>query len=61
MAERRGPATFRERDLTSAVKAVRKAGEHVYAAEIARNGTIRIIVSAEAAMLPEKNPWDDED
>ena len=63
MAEsrRRGPATFRQRDLATAIRAARAAGEQVFAAEVAKDGTIRIIVAAEAAAKPEANPWDDED
>jgi len=58
---RRGPATFRQRDLAVAIKAARAAGEQVFAAEIAKDGTIRIIVAAEAVTKPEVNPWDNED
>lgn len=63
MAEprRRGRAAFRQADMTRAIKGARAAGEQVFAAEVAKDGTIRIIVAAEAAAAPETNPWDDEE
>jgi hypothetical protein len=55
---RRGPAAFRQRDVTAAIRGTERAGKQVYAAEVARDGTIRIIVAASAVSTPEANPWD---
>ena len=55
----RGPLTFKQRDLTRAVKAVKKAGGgKVW---IAKDGTIHISVLADADtvdQVEEGNPWD---
>ena len=40
----RGPITFRQADLTRAIKGVRKAGVDVARAEIAKDGKIIIVV-----------------
>ena len=56
----RGQATFRQRDVAAAIRAARKAGEVVGAVEISRDGTIRIIVGADAVPRPEKNEWDED-
>jgi len=40
----RSPRTFRQGDLTRAIKGVRNAGVHVTRAEIAKDGTIIIVV-----------------
>jgi hypothetical protein len=39
----RGPVTFRQRDVTAAVKAIEAAGKTVFGVEITREGTIRVI------------------
>ena len=60
---RRGPATFRQRDVKAAIRAVRAAGEDVAGVEIDGDGRIRVIVGTTAmpAAAAEANPWDDED
>lgn len=56
----RGPATFRERDVTAAIRAAIKAGQEVYRVEIGKGGEIRIITSREAVpATPAGNPWDE--
>jgi hypothetical protein len=53
----RAPSTFRQQDVTRAVKAVRCAGVDIVRVEIARDGRI-IIVAAEAAQTRGENEWD---
>jgi hypothetical protein len=56
----RGPSTFRQSDITKAVKAVVAAGVEVARVEVDREG--RIIVVAEkpagAQTVAEENEWD---
>ena len=56
----RGPATFRQRDLTAAIRAAEKAGKQVYRVRIARDGQIELITSqiADERDKPEGNEWD---
>lgn len=62
MGERRsrGPATFRERDVKAAIRAVEATGKPVAGVEIAPDGRIRVIVGT-AAAGETVNPWDDEE
>lgn len=62
MAEprRRGPATFRERDVKAAIRAVKAAGEDVVGVEIDADGKIRVIVGREPIGLA-RNPWDEDE
>jgi hypothetical protein len=53
----RAPCTFRQQDVTRAVKAVRGAGVDIARVEIARDGRI-IIVPAVAAQTRDENEWD---
>jgi hypothetical protein len=53
----RAPSTFRQGDITRAVKAVRCAGVEIARVEIAKDGKIVIITAAEPAP-PEANEWD---
>jgi hypothetical protein len=58
----RGQQTFKQRDVTKAIKATVKAGIPVERVEIDKNGKI-IIVTAKAEDVvngdnPEKNEWD---
>jgi hypothetical protein len=53
----RAPSTFRQQDVTRAVKAVRCAGVDIARVEIARDGRI-IIVPAVAAQTRDENEWD---
>ena len=55
----RAPSTFRQADITKAVKAVRLAGVDIVRVEVAKDGRIVIITAAEAN--PERregNTWD---
>lgn len=54
----RTAATFRQRDLTAAVKAVLRAGLEVARAEVEPNGRIVVVTTKEAAAEAVKNPWD---
>jgi hypothetical protein len=57
----RGPTTFRQRDVTAAIKAVCAAGCDVSRVEIGKDGKIVIITShANAtARKAEANEWDE--
>ena len=56
----RGPSTFRQRDVTAAMKAVTDAGYEVARVEIGPDGKIIIVPTRDAAAGPvEKNPWDE--
>ena len=57
----RGPATFRQRDLAAALKAVVAAGHEVVRIEIGLNGQIIIVLGklGDAAPAPDKNKWDE--
>jgi hypothetical protein len=56
----RGQCTFRQRDVTKAVKAVVAAGVHVVRVEVDRVGRIVIIVGkpVSADQTKEANEWD---
>ena len=56
----RAPSTFRQQDVTRAVKAVVAAGVDIARVEIDKTGTIRIItVKAEPnGQVREANEWD---
>jgi hypothetical protein len=57
----RAPCTFRQQDVTRAVKAVTAAGVQIARVEIDKSGKI-VIISAEAtdqpAAMMEGNEWD---
>jgi hypothetical protein len=57
----RAPSTFRQQDVTRAVKAVAAAGVHIARIEIDKAGKI-IIIAADAtdglAEVTEMNEWD---
>jgi hypothetical protein len=57
----RRSCTFRQRDVTKAVKAVAAAGVDVARVEIDRNGKIIVITgkSAETTEDAQRNEWDD--
>jgi hypothetical protein len=60
----RVPLTFRQRDVTAAIKAVEAAGYVVQRVEIDRDGKIVIVLAAPtnlelAVDLPEPNEWDE--
>jgi hypothetical protein len=57
----RAPSTFRQQDVTRAVKAVTAAGVHIARIEIDKAGKIVIIAAGAAgqpAQIPEANEWD---
>jgi hypothetical protein len=56
----RAPSTFRQNDVTRAVKAVTAAGVHIARIEIAKDGRIVIITPFEPAQTgaEEENSWD---
>jgi hypothetical protein len=59
----RGPLTFRQRDVTAAIKAVERAGQKVARVKIAQDGQIEVEIapptsdSPPAAEAP--NSWDE--
>jgi hypothetical protein len=54
--------TFRQRDVTAAIKAIERAGHKVAKIEIGKDGRIIVVlvspVASETAPEPEPNPWD---
>ena len=56
-----GRCTFREVDLTRALRAAKKAGAHVARAEIARDGKIVLVLKkdGEPSSRNERNEWDE--
>jgi hypothetical protein len=57
----RAPSTFRQQDVTRAVKAVAAAGVHIARVEIDKTGKIVIITAdapAEPGKMREANEWD---
>ena len=54
----RGPSTFKERDLTRAVRAVVKAGLEVARIDIDRTGQIRIVIGNGDRGATTENPWE---
>jgi hypothetical protein len=57
----RGSCTFRQRDVTKAVKAVAAAGVEVARVEIDRNGKIIVVTGkpVETTEDTQRNEWDD--
>jgi hypothetical protein len=58
MTGRRAPCTFRQTDVTRALKAARRAGFVHVRVEIDREGKIAIIASSEGVGETEANEWD---
>lgn len=56
----RGPLTFKQRDLTAAVKAVRLAGCEVARVEIGKDGKIVVVTGQPetSARADDVNEWD---
>jgi hypothetical protein len=54
-----GPATFKETDLTRALRAVLKAGADVERVEIDRDGRIVLVLKNGDKVFPETNEWDE--
>ena len=55
----RGPLTFRQRDVTAAIRAAKAAGEEVLRVEIDRSGRIVVVTARGSAAEPQANEWDD--
>jgi hypothetical protein len=55
----RGRCTFKEADLTRALRAAKKAGANVTRAEVARDGKIVLVLDGEASSGNEINEWDE--
>jgi hypothetical protein len=55
-----GRCTFREVDLTRALRAAKKAGADIARAEVARDGKIVLVLrkDGEAPSMGERNEWD---
>jgi hypothetical protein len=45
----RSQSAFRQADVTKAIRAVKAAGVHIATVELAKDGTIRIITTADTA------------
>jgi hypothetical protein len=56
-----GRCTFKEVDLTRALRAVKKAGTQVARAEVARDGKIVLVLKKDGERPPtsERNEWDE--
>ncbi len=56
-----GQCTFKEIDLTRALRAAKKAGAEVARAEVARDGKIVLVLKkdGEAPSVSERNEWDE--
>ena len=56
-----GPCTFKENDLTRALRAAKKAGVKVARAEVSRDGRIVLVLKkdGEAQSISERNEWDE--
>jgi hypothetical protein len=56
-----GRCTFREIDLTRALRAAKKAGADVARAEVSRDGKIVLVLKndVEARSINERNEWDE--
>ena len=58
----RGPLTFKQRDLTAAVKAVAAAGYEIARVRVSRDGDIIVEIGKpreSTALDAEKNEWDE--
>ena len=56
-----GRCTFKEVDLTRALRAAKKAGADVARAEVARDGKIVLVLKndGQARSISERNEWDE--
>ena len=54
----RAPSTFRQADVTKAVKAVRAAGVNIAQVEVTQDGKIVIVTAAPEGERREDNDWD---
>jgi hypothetical protein len=53
-----GRATFKETDLTRALRAARKAGADVERVEVGRDGRIVLVLKDGEKVFTERNEWD---
>ena len=53
-----GPATFKETDLTRALRAAQKAAD-VVRVEVGRDGRIVLVLKNGDKVLTERNEWDE--
>jgi hypothetical protein len=58
MSMARGECTFRQRDVTAALKAARDAGAEVARVEIDRDGRIVVIMGKASGNQQGTNEWD---
>jgi hypothetical protein len=54
-----GRTTFKETDLTRALRAARKAGADVARVEVGRDGRIVLVLKNGAMVITERNEWDE--
>jgi hypothetical protein len=54
----RAPATFRQQDVTRAIRAAIAAGVDIARIEVAKDGTIVIVTAADTELKAETNEWD---
>ena len=58
----RGPTTFRQRDVTAAIKAAKAAGLEIVRIEVDKTGRIVVVTRKEpvatADGVPQANEWD---
>jgi hypothetical protein len=54
----RGPHTFKQTDITRAIRATVAAGVEVARVEVSQDGRI-VVVLGKAGPVSEPNPWDD--
>jgi hypothetical protein len=56
----RRPCTFRQRDVTAAIKAAAAAGVPVRSVKITAEGSIELVIDRPHAQEFGRNEWDDE-
>ena len=54
----RPPSTFRQQDVTRAIRAAIAAGVDIARIEVAKNGTIVIVTAIDQEPKAEANEWD---
>ena len=54
----RAPSTFRQKDVTRALRAAKAAGVEIVRVEIDPNGKIIIVTTCETVERREENSWD---
>jgi hypothetical protein len=56
----RRPCTFRQRDITAAIRAAAAAGAPVRSVKITAEGSIELVIDRSHAQEFDRNEWDDE-